>query len=141
MTELSNRMYRIANRNTTISTHALPNLTEEEQCIILYFMFVRETRREFLYTFLKRFNIPHRTRIYNVFGHSWSVNNQDHSESNRLACAREILQHTDIHQWLAVFILEYPLKGFLGLLEEIFALRKDTFEGIPLIIRPNEQNT
>ena len=139
MSNLSERTRRLIRTTKRIRTTALPNLTEEQQVEALYFMLTYSTQRDFLRRCLSDLNIPHRTRIYQAFGTSWS--RPTNTEEDKLECAKEILKHSNIHQWFAALIMNYPLHSFLAIIEEIYTPRNIEFTGTPLIIIDNGQNT
>ena len=78
--------------------------------------------RGFLESYLRQFNIPNRTRIYKSFGWSYNYNQQEDPQERRTARQLEyvddILQNSQLVDWVENYCYEYRLGSFLNLAQQ-----------------------
>ena len=93
-------------------------LSNEQEVKLLHSL-INNSNRYYLEENLRTFNIPGRTKIYKAFGWSYnyeqpSLNSSEERNDRQLGYVRDILQHSNIVDWVETYCRDYTLGNFLN---------------------------
>ena len=125
---------------TKIRIHEIDNMSRENQDKLLFELIQRGDRGFFRFN-LQRFNIPNRTKIYNLGGWSFKlyndtrdVENFDEFWENRKLQFRDgcktLLNFSQIEDWYNSFLYDIPIRVLQSIMNTEFGIKSLTINTV-----------
>ena len=109
-------------------------LSGEQERHLLHSL-INNSNRYYLEEHLRTFNIPGRTKIYKSFGWSFGLyDNSDDRHEIQQRCVNNILEHSNIVDWVEKYCSEYTLGSFLRIADQA----KINLNGLNIRIEANQ---